>query len=123
MRPIDDDTIEFLRHRVRELEALLGQCDLFLSLSELTPTERAVLGILYTRRIISTSGIHTVLYGAMPAESQPEGRVVEQWICRLRKKLADRGVEIVNQHGSGYYLPPESKRALQRFSDKQGVAA
>lgn len=66
--------------------------------------------MLNARRVVSKAAIYDALYGM--AEDQPFDKVIDVYICKIRKKIASaagpghRYIETV--HGRGYKLsPPE----------------
>ena len=67
----------------------------------LTPKERDLLAILYRRegRVVPRGGLVSILFHE---SRDPKG--VDVYVCRLRKKLAPVGLQIVNVWGEGYRL-------------------
>lgn len=48
---------------------------------------------------------------------EPEIKIVDVFICKLRKKLKPFGIEVETVWGQGYHLPPESRAILRRMTD------
>ena len=48
---------------------------------------------------------------------EPEIRIVDVFICKLRKKLKPFGIEVETVWGQGYHLPPESKAAIRAMTE------
>lgn len=61
---------------------------------------------------VSTEQLLVTLYGLEP---DVEPKIVDVWICKLRKKLAGTGIEIRTSWGVGFGLSPESVLALRRI--------
>ena len=68
--------------------------------------------MLNAQRVVSKAAIYDALYGM--AEEQPFDKVIDVYICKIRKKIAlaagsgHRYIETV--HGRGYKLsPPEAQ--------------
>src|SRR5579863_5050561 len=101
------DDVVALKRRVAELEALLREKQetidgLEYHLEELvmsevrskeivkwpfhmTPTQRVVLDLLLQRDAVSKDLIFQTLYGLRPERSQPEIKIVDVMICKVRK--------------------------------------
>lgn len=95
--------IERLRERVRQLEDALapGGFDPPIEWS-LTPKEAAMLSHLTTREIASKESLYGVLYSG--SLEQPDIKIIDVFICKLRKKLSPHGVEVKTVWGRGYSL-------------------
>jgi hypothetical protein len=81
------------------LERLIGlQCDaLAFYPSPLTQYERIVLGVLLAQPTVTRGALFDALYALRPVGDQPSSlKVVDQFVMRLRRKLAPRGIGIVN---------------------------
>lgn len=61
-------------------------------------------------RIVSKERIMDALYGDQPEE--PYMKIVDVFICKLRKKLAPIGVEIDTARGIGYGLRVKTAPAI-----------
>lgn len=55
-------------------------------------------------RVLSKEALLNDLYGLLPDE--PEIKIIDVFICKLRKKLKPLGVEIQTVWGKGYRLLP-----------------
>ena len=40
-------------------------------------------------------------------------KIIDVWICKMRKKLAKQGISIETEWGQGYYLTDETKAKLR----------
>lgn len=71
----------------------------------LTTQEFALFQYLLDRagRVASKEDILARLYGLRP-EDPPEIKIVDVFICKLRKKVAPMGLSIGTTWGRGYYL-------------------
>lgn len=96
-----------LRDRIDELERLLGMdsssVNRFPVEWRLTPSEARVLGFLATREQASKEAIMLALYVERP-DDPPEIKIVDVFICKLRKKVKNFGIEIETLWGQGYRL-------------------
>lgn len=108
--------LERLRERVRELEAVLGlRIDLPNALG-LTPIETRIVGILISREIVSGEAIFSAVYGGKPYADQPDQKVVEVHLVKIRRKLRKHGVKIKNSYGVGYYIEKADRAKLKELA-------
>jgi DNA-binding response OmpR family regulator len=42
-----------------------------------------------------------------------DSKIVDVWICKLRKKIKPLGLEIKNIWGEGYFIPREQREATR----------
>ncbi|MFC3074666.1 helix-turn-helix domain-containing protein [Shinella pollutisoli] len=100
---------ESLAERVRQLEELL--------VAEwhppvewgLTPTESRLVGALMKRELATKSYLMSVLYSDRMEE--PEEKIVDVLVCKIRRKLQLHGVAIETVWGQGYRLKDRENRA------------
>lgn len=82
----------------------------------LTPSEARLFGALVKRGQLSKQQIMTAMYSAR-AEDDPEIKIVDVFVCKVRKKLTPYGIEITTVWGQGYAMPPESRERARQFID------
>ena len=51
-------------------------------------------------------------------DDEPDIKIIDVFVCKLRKKLGPHGVRIETHFGRGYAIPPESKAAVRRMNDE-----
>ncbi|TPM41566.1 winged helix-turn-helix domain-containing protein [Mesorhizobium sp. B2-3-4] len=96
--------IETLRERVRQLEDALVPPDVSVPLEWLlTGREARVFAFLTTRDVASKSAIMQAIYTA-GVDDEPEIKIVDVFVCKIRKKLKPFGVTIATVWGQGYSL-------------------
>ena len=110
MSAVSPEAVERLRDRVEELERLLGMRAILPRLWRLTRREAEVLGILLKRQVMPQEQIFAAIWGG---ESDCSLKIVEVIISKLRAKLRPFGIEIRNEYGVGYFVPPDSKTAAR----------
>lgn len=94
-----------LTQRVDQLEALIGISGVVLPMEwRLTASEARVMGVLLKRELATKDAIMAALYRA-DARDEAEMKIVDVFICRIRKKLKPFGVEIITVWGQGYSFP------------------
>lgn len=104
-----------LRERVRQLEALLGvSFDAPLSLG-LSPREAAVLGVLMAREMATKDHIMAALYRDF-ARDEPDPKIVDVFVCKLRAKIKRWRIEISTHWGRGYYMTQEAKARVRKMA-------
>lgn len=109
------DVVQALRDRVEELEELLGlrQPAPSSAMPHLTPCEFQLLGVLYRGGLITKEFAHRAIWGDKPEGDWPDLKIIDVFICKLRKKFSPLGVVIHTQWGVGYYLTAENKALLK----------
>lgn len=96
--------IEALRERVRQLEDVLVPVDVVVPIEwRLTSSEARLFAFLTTREIATKPAIMQALYSDRP-DDDPEIKIVDVFICKLRRKIQRYGVEITTVWGRGYSL-------------------
>jgi two-component system, cell cycle response regulator CtrA len=95
--------IAILRERVRQLEEALVPESVAVPLEfGLTGAEARVFAHLASRDFATKQSLMLALYGDRPEE--PEIKIVDVFVCKLRKKIARFGVSIETVWGQGYRL-------------------
>jgi DNA-binding response OmpR family regulator len=78
---------EELRDRIFQLEELLGmnfESPAFLGLSG---SEAKLFGMLMKRDAVTKSGAMDILYGLAPDADVADEKIIDVYVCKLRKKL------------------------------------
>ena len=83
-----------------------------IELAKLTYSERMLLGLLMRRNRATKDQMMTMLYADRPDE-EPDSKILDVMICKMRKKLRPHGVEIRTIHGAGYELPSTSREKIK----------
>lgn len=76
-------------------------------LGSLTSQEMALFTILLEKagKIVSKDTLLDMLYQLRPSEDEiPEVKIVDVFICKLRKKVAPMGINVATAWGRGYYM-------------------
>jgi two-component system cell cycle response regulator CtrA len=50
-------------------------------------------------------------------DDEPEIRIVDVFVCQLRKKFIPHGIRIETVWGQGYHLPQESRAIIDRMNE------
>lgn len=114
--------VERLQDRIDQLEDALGLKLRLPNEYGLTPLEMKILGLLVKRGIVHRDTIFDALYGALPESDQPNPKVVEVHICKIRRKLKSRELYIGTYVGVGYHLAPNTSREIKRLCEARSVA-
>jgi two-component system cell cycle response regulator CtrA len=109
-----------LRERVAALEAELIEARPLPIEWQLTAQECRVFGTLVNRELATKSAIMTALYH--DRDDEAEEKIVDVFICKIRKKLKRFNIEIKTVWGQGYCLPA-AERARYRRGGEQRAAA
>lgn len=110
-----------LREKVRQLEELLAAGVLRIPREfGLTGTEETILGVLLSHEMGTVDQfLHALYYGR--GDDSPGGNIVNVYICRLRKKLGEYGIEIKTVWGRGYSLTKDSKAIIRQMFTPEPV--
>ncbi len=107
-----------LRERIAALESILMDCARPEMEWGLTSQEVRVFGVLVNRELATKDAIMAGLYSDRAGEEgEVEPKIVDVFVCKIRKKLKPFGVEIRTVWGQGYTLDPKT-RATYRLSPK-----
>jgi hypothetical protein len=72
----------------------------------LTRSEATTLGVILLRNVVTRTALH---YAVTP-EAEP--KIIDVFICKLRRKLAPYQLQIITVWGVGYQIPPASKASI-----------
>lgn len=104
------------RATIRDLSqnARLGASDLFVGIFDLTKSEAAVLGAIVTRGQLSRLALYDMVFGLRSENEQPEPKIIDVFVCKVRKKLKRHAPDVAIQTnwGAGYFMSPEHARKL-----------
>lgn len=107
-----------LRERIAFLEAILVDCVRLPVEWGLTQQETRVFGTLVNREVATKDAVMAALYSDRAgAEGEVEPKIVDVFICKIRKKLKPFGIEIRTVWGQGYALKPDI-RSVYRHAPK-----
>ena len=116
-----------LRNRVEELQSLLGvgndDVSQLLTVLDATPQQCEMVGFMLRRSVATRTALHTVLFGARPDCDQPEIKLIDVQMVKVRKALEKVGVEVRTEWGSGgWAIPAADKTRLRRLMSGEGEA-
>ena len=112
---------ERLEARVDQLERAMGM-DFIAPLEwRLTTAETRVFGVLLARELATVEAVMAALYRDV-AKDEAQPKIVDVFVCKIRRKLKPFGVEIRTLWARGYYLEAECKAAI-RARLGEGVTA
>lgn len=110
-------------NRVAELEEALGQTSQ-LSLKRLLKPAiylracEPMLGLRLARQTVSRDAAFTVLYGDRPESDQPDVKIIDIIVLRLRTMLQPYQVRITSDWGQGYYMTADDKRRCRELLER-----
>ncbi|WP_367278227.1 helix-turn-helix domain-containing protein [uncultured Alsobacter sp.] len=78
----------------------------------LSPSEQKVMGVLLTREMATKDALMAALYTAN-GRDEAELKIVDVFICKMRKKLKPFAISITTVWAQGYALPPDIRRTLR----------
>lgn len=84
-----------------------------------TAHESIVFGLLWrgrnTGRVTTKQNIFDHIY-ALDPDGGPDPKVIDVLLTRIRKRLSDTSLEVVNIHNSGWILRGKNERAAPRVN-------
>lgn len=76
----------------------------------LTPNEAAILQLMADGLVRTKEQIMTALYWDRIADEEvPEIKIVDVWVCKIRKKIVGTGIIVETMWGRGYWLEGTDK--------------
>ena len=82
---------EQLRNRLEELQGLLGvgndDVSRLLTVLDATPQQCEMVGLMLRRAVATRTALHTVLFGARPECDQPEMKLIDVQMVKVRAAL------------------------------------
>lgn len=77
----------------------------------------ALLTMLLKREIITRQGALLAIYSGMRNawDQEPDPKIVDVFVCKLRGKLKNYGIKISCKWGFGYFIDSENKRKLREL--------
>jgi two-component system cell cycle response regulator CtrA len=112
---------EELREKVRSLEETMGlRLDAPL-IFQLTSHESRMFGALLKCELLTRQHAMNALY-ACRVDAEPEIKIIDVFICKLRKKLKPYEIEVETVRGRGYRMPAQSKTTARALLDQARAA-
>jgi hypothetical protein len=92
-----------------------------LTVLDATPQQCEMIGFMLRRSVATRTALHTVLFGARPDCDQPEIKLIDVQMVRVRAALKKVGVEVRTEWGSGgWAIPAADKAKLRRLMSGEG---
>lgn len=117
----DEARIEALEAERLRLEGRIEQLEAALGLGFLTPVEwgltgqmTRLFGCLMTRELMTTDAAMAAMYRErVGADDEPDPKIVDVQICKMRARLKPFGLSIETRWGQGYFLTAGTKDAVR----------
>ena len=102
---------EALRARLRDMEKEYGFTDPVPLAFDLTANEAKVMSLLLVRDFATRAQMMSAIMAnrGADADRMPEMKIIDVFVCKIRKKVKPYGIEITSLWGRGYRLSPEMK--------------
>jgi DNA-binding response OmpR family regulator len=114
-----------LRDRVAQLEEALGMAFDSPAFMGLSGNEAKLFGLLMSREAVTKSGAMDVLYGLSASDGDiAEEKIVDVFLCKLRKKLDVFEIPIETNWGQGYFMTEHAKQKARTLIEQhRGLAS
>lgn len=114
-----------LRERIRQIEEQLGMGFVAPMAFDFTRTEEAVFGALLARDIATKEMARLAMYADAHRSEDEETdiKIVDVYICKLRKKLKRWDIEIKTAWGRGYYIDADTKAKVRSLLKPTALVA
>jgi hypothetical protein len=117
-----------LQDRVQELEALLGvgndDVSRLMTVLDATPQQCEMVGFMLKRAVATRTGMFIALFGARPECDQPDMKLIDVQMVRVRVALGALGIEVHTAWGAGgWSLSTTDKARLRRLMSEGGGPA
>lgn len=123
---VDVQRTEALQERCDWLEERVAQLEAALGLGFLTPVEwrltaamMRLFGCLMARELMTKDAAMAAMYrDRLGADEEPDIKIVDVQICKMRALLKPFGIEVHTRWGQGYCLDaPTKARVLELMGD------
>ena len=108
---------ERLREENARLRRMQTEVDILPPLFGLTGREDALVSLLLAKEVATKDQLHFALYGH-EVDGGAEPKIIDVFICKIRKKLKPFGIEIGTMWGRGYRLDPEMKARMRSMCEQ-----
>ncbi len=106
-----------LKEEIRQLKSERFKDEIYIPVEwMLTPKESAIIKALSSGRVVGKEQMLDAITHANG--EQPEIKIIDVFVCKIRKKLNPFGLEIKTHWGAGYSLP-ETTIAVLRAAQVQ----
>ena len=112
---------EMLRERVRQLESMVGISFESPPMFGFTRAESTIFGVLMKNRLASKESLMMAIYRDHQ-QDEAEIKIVDVWVCKMRRKLTPFGIAVQTQWGQGYFLSAEHKAIARTMLDQANAA-
>lgn len=113
---------DLLRARIAQLEGLLGFTITAPISFRLTPCEASVFGALMKRELMTKETAMAAIYRDL-GRDEAEIKIVDVFVCKMRKKLKAFDIVIETVWGQGYRMTPSVKDRVRKLFASEGLAA
>jgi two-component system, cell cycle response regulator CtrA len=112
-----------LRAQLRDLEKSFGFYNDVPIMFGLTGSEAKVLSLLGERDMANRDQFLSALMVGRGADAEPEKKIVDVYICKIRSKLKPFGITIEAIWGRGYRLTEANKAKIAEYLTARTEAA
>jgi len=113
------EQVEDLQERIRDLSQKQGgDYKDFQGIAGLTDHEARIVAALVVAGRMTKERLYYAAYGTKAENEQPEPKIIDVFVCKVRKKLARLNVEIKTLWGTGYEMSREHRNTMLQLAGR-----
>jgi DNA-binding response OmpR family regulator len=82
----------------------------------LTRTEGLIMNVLMQKPFVTRQAAMQFMY-SMRIDDEPEAKIIDVYLCKIRQKLRKFGINVETNWGQGYMITPANKMKVKEFVD------
>lgn len=117
IQPVRHPSTSALLDRIDQLEAELGMKIDMPPEFAITRNMGSLLAMLLKREVVTREGALLAIYSGQPNswDKEPDPKIVDVFVCKLRKILKGYGIKLCCKWGLGYFMDAENKDKLRKL--------
>ena len=115
--------IDELRAKMQDMERAFGFHNEVPLMFGLTGAETKVFSLLIERDMANRDQLLSALMHGRGADAEPEKKIVDVYLCKIRVKLKPFGIEITSVWGRGYMIDAANKAKIAGYLGAVAEAA
>ncbi len=110
---IAEEELDEAREQIRILRGIKEYDPRLRIAFRLTKIEGLLLSILCEREMVRKADLHSCVYAGKLDDKVAEEKIIDVWVCKMRRRLKVFGIEIQTLWGQGYYMKVADKEKVK----------